>query len=109
MSLSQSQVRVAAFVEQQNMETDPAYRLLDLISEIGELAKDANESTEYGANPDDLSVNVDEIGDALFALLALANGCGIDAEDALDTALEKYQGRIEQSGSPGSNQERTED
>lgn len=44
------QRQVAAFVAEHDLETPPAYRLLDLVSAVGELAKDANESTGYGAD-----------------------------------------------------------
>lgn len=93
---------VAAFVEEHDLETAPAYRVLDLTSEVGELAKEVNESTEYGDAPEDVDVAVDELGDALFALLALADSLGIDAGHALEEALEKYRDRLEATGSPGS-------
>ncbi|UPW01504.1 MazG-like family protein [Halorussus gelatinilyticus] len=97
-----SQQKVATFLADHEMDADPAYRVLDLASEVGELAKDANESTDYGADPDALDVKSDELGDALFALLALAESLDVDAEDALDEALAKYEARIEERGDPGS-------
>ncbi|MDG5758579.1 MazG-like family protein [Natronococcus sp. A-GB1] len=100
--MNDSQQRVAAFVDDHDLETPPEFRLLDLVSEIGELAKDANESTAYGAEPDKLDINGDELGDALFALLALADGVGIDADEALEEAFEKYERRLEEDGSAGS-------
>jgi NTP pyrophosphatase (non-canonical NTP hydrolase) len=100
--MEDQQRRVAAFVDDHDLETPPAYRVLDLASEVGELAKDANESTAYGAEPDALEISSDEIGDVLFALLALADDLEIDADDALEEALEKYGERLEESGSAGS-------
>ncbi|MGA9400547.1 MAG: MazG nucleotide pyrophosphohydrolase domain-containing protein [Haladaptatus sp.] len=47
----------------------------------------------------------DEIGDALFSLLAMANALDVDAGDALDEALEKYRDRIHESGSASSKAE----
>ncbi|RQG95141.1 MazG nucleotide pyrophosphohydrolase domain-containing protein [Natrarchaeobius chitinivorans] len=96
------QQAVADFVETHDLETPPAFRLLDLVSEVGELGKDANESTDYGASPDDLEIASDEIGDVLFAALALADSLEIDAGEALEEALEKYERRIEDSETPGS-------
>lgn len=96
------QRRVAAFVDDHDLETPPTYRLLDLVSEVGELAKDANESTAYGAEPDDLEISSDELGDALFALLAVADALEIDADEALEEAIEKYERRLEEDGSAGS-------
>jgi len=97
-----AQDRVAAFVADNDLEAPPAYRLLDCASELGEVAKEINESTDYGADPEDPIVAEDEIGDALFALLALAESVGVDADDALDTALSKYEARIERTGGAGS-------
>ena len=97
-----AQQQVADFLARHDMDADPAYRVLDLTSEVGELAKDVNESTDYGESPDDVAVNSDELGDALFALLALAESLDVDAESALDEALAKYRARIEETGSAGS-------
>jgi len=43
-----------------------------------------------------------EIGDVLFSVLAVAESLDIDADEALDVALEKYERRINQKGDPGS-------
>lgn len=104
MSLIESQAKVADFCDRHGVQTDPAYRLLDLVAEVGELATDANESTGYGSNPGEVAVKSDEIGDAFFSLLALSNELGIDAERAFDEALEKYERRIDETGSPGSSE-----
>ncbi|MFC7082145.1 MazG-like family protein [Halorussus caseinilyticus] len=97
-----AQRKVAEFLAEHEMDADPAYRILDLASEVGELAKDVNESTDYGAAPEDVAVNSDELGDALFALLAAAESLDVDADDAVDEALAKYEARIEATGDPGS-------
>lgn len=96
------QDRIADFLESNELDAPPAYRLLDLVSEMGELAKDANTSTEYGTEPESLDIAVDEIGDTLFALLALCVELDVDAGKALDIALAKYERRIETAGEPGS-------
>ncbi|ELZ36779.1 MazG nucleotide pyrophosphohydrolase domain-containing protein [Halorubrum tebenquichense] len=96
------QDRVAAFVDEYGLETDLAYHVLDLESEVGEIAKEVTTSTDYGRDPAAAAVATDEVGDALFALLALAEAADIDASAALDEALAKYEARIESSGDPGS-------
>lgn len=96
------QQAVASFIADHDMEAPPAYRLLDLVSELGEIAKDAAESTEYGAAPDALAVDSDEVGDTLFALLALADELDVDAGDALDESLAKYEDRIADTGDAAS-------
>ena len=96
------QRRVAAFVASNDLRSPPGFRLLDLVAEVGELAKDANESTGYGDSPDEIWIAPDEIGDALFALLALAESLDVDADDALDAAIEKYEERLAETGDPSS-------
>jgi NTP pyrophosphatase (non-canonical NTP hydrolase) len=95
------QARVAAFLDANDLRAPPENRVLDLASEVGELATDVNESTDYGATGG-AAVDRDELGDALFCLLALADELEYDAGAALDEALEKYEARIEDSGSAGS-------
>lgn len=96
------QDRVAAFLDANDLHAPPAHRVLDLVSETGELAKDVNVATNYGETPGEATVNEDELGDALFCLLALAGELDMDAGDALDAALSKYEGRIDESGTAGS-------
>jgi len=96
------QERVAAFVAEHGLESEPAYRALDLCAEVGEIAGGAAKSAEYGAAPGSLDVNEDELGDALFSLLALAERLDVDAGAALETSLAKYERRMEDSGDPGS-------
>jgi NTP pyrophosphatase (non-canonical NTP hydrolase) len=96
------QEQVAAFLDEHDLGADPAYRLLDLAAEVGELAADATESTDYGATPAALAVSQDEVGDALFSLLALCEALEVDAGAALDDALAKYRERIDATGDPAS-------
>ena len=98
----EQQDRVAAFVATHDLTCPPAYRLLDLAAEVGELAADANAASGYGTDPDALAVERDELGDALFALLALADDLDIDADAALEESLAKYEDRLDASGSAGS-------
>ena len=97
----EEQERVAAFVAAHGLDAPPAYRALDLVSEVGEVAKEVNLSTEYGET-DDPAIAPDEIGDALFALLALADAVDVDAGAALEAAMAKYADRLDASGDAGS-------
>lgn len=96
------QDRVAAFASEHDLEATPAFRLLDLVAEVGEVAADATESAGYGADPEALDVSDDEIGDALFALLLVAESLDVDAGEALEASLAKYRERIEETGDAGS-------
>lgn len=97
-----AQQHVAEFLDRADLHAPPAYRLLDLAAEVGELAADATASSDYGAEPSNLTVSEDELGDALFALLALADELDVDAGAALETSLEKYDARLSETGSAGS-------
>lgn len=96
------QTRVATFLDENDLRAPPAYRVLDLASEVGELAKNVNESTDYGVDRTSADVERDELGDALFCLLALADELDYDAGAALEEAVEKYEHRLASSGSAGS-------
>lgn len=98
----EEQEKVREFIEHHELEGTTAFRMLDLVAEIGEIASDATKSADYGLSEDNLEVKDDEIGDALFSLLAVASDLDIDAGKALEKSLEKYSERIEESGSPGS-------
>lgn len=96
------QDRVAAFLDEHDLSAPPEFRLIDLVAELGEIAKEMAESTTYGEDPAALSVSRDEVGDAFFALLALADRLDIDAREALGESLSKYERRIDDEGDPGS-------
>lgn len=100
--MNEPQREVRAFVDEYDPRCDPAFRVLDLASEVGEIATDVTESTEYGRSSDRAEVEADEIGDALLSLLALADSLDIDADDALDESLAKYRARLDETGSASS-------
>ena len=97
-----AQARVASFVDEHDLDAPTAYRLLDAVSELGEVAKEVCTSTEYGDDPSAVDVSDDELGDALFALLAVCDVLEVDAEAALETSLAKYEERLVESGGAGS-------
>jgi len=100
--MKKEQEEVAQFMEKHDLGGTTAFRLLDLVSEVGEVAKDATKTSEYGQKEEELDVKKDEIGDVLFSLLAASNDLGIDAEEAFEEAMEKYERRIDDGGDPGS-------
>ncbi len=102
MNLNEIQNKVQVFVEENNMEMPLWSRMLDLISETGELSKEILLATEYGqVTPSFRPSFQDELGDVFFSLVALANQTGIDLEDTLNHALDKYSRRLKK-GSAGS-------
>ena len=97
------QRRVTDFAHRHDLLHDPTTHALDLVSEVGEVAKEVLLSTGYGRRaPRSRPQLADELGDALYSLLTLAEACGVDAGAALDAALEKYERRLTERGEPGS-------
>ncbi len=97
------QWRVADFAQCHDLLHDPATHALDLVSEVGEVAKEVLLSTDYGRRAPQLRPQLaDELGDALYSLLALAEACDVDAGSALDAAMIKYERRLTERGGAGS-------
>lgn len=97
------QKAVMAFIEKTKAETSVEFRLLDLVSEIGELSKEVLKGTDYGRTAylkgEDWTL---ELGDVLFSLICLANTTGVDLGKALSMVLNKYGKRLEERGDIGS-------
>ena len=94
---------VASFVEEAGIEAPVEARLLDLVSEVGELSKEVLEGTGYGHAPFQLPDGwADELGDVFFALVCLANATGVDLGVALGGALDRYRERLAFGGGAGS-------
>lgn len=101
--LPEFQTRVAAFTKTHQLEHDAAARLLDLVSETGEVAKEMLKATQYGAQEfSRTDAWCDEMGDVFFALVCLANETHVDLEEALTGALEKYRARLTRDRTPAS-------
>ena len=100
------QNKVKNFNDNKGVHTRPmpvSARIMDINSEIGELAKEYLKCTKYGTQ--DFQITEDfimEYGDVLYSLLSLANEVNIDANHSLDMILDKYQKRISQNNDMGS-------
>lgn len=100
--MKQTQQKVKAFCQKHNLVSPPEYSTLDTMSELGEVAKELLKMTDYGRRPMQFREEIKtELGDVLYSLITLANSLDVDVEEALDTALEKYEKRLEK-GSAGS-------
>lgn len=94
-SVKESQEKVKKFVAQYNYETSVENRLLDLCSELGELAKEILKSNNYGKQEFKINEHFrDELGDVLFSIICLANSTDTDLEEALSFVLNKYARRL---------------
>ena len=97
------QKQVNRFIESHSLSCGALARYVDLVSETGELGKALLLATDDGKNAFQPTENArEEIGDCLFSLLALCSEMGIDAQDALDKAIDKYGTRLTQKGDAGS-------
>jgi NTP pyrophosphatase (non-canonical NTP hydrolase) len=97
------QREVADFMARHRLRHDVRTHALDLVSEVGEVAKEVLLAADYGRRPRQVRPELaDEIGDALYSLLALAEVCGVDAEEALRTALQKVERRLIERQDAGS-------
>lgn len=95
MELSQLQKQIQKFVEETNWDSPPEHRVLDLVSEAGEVAKEVLTITKYGKEPLAKNENLtSELGDTLYSLIVVANKFDINLEEALDLVLKKYQERL---------------
>ena len=88
------QTRAAHFAQKRNLHRPPAVYALDLMSELGEVAKEILLATGYGERPFHPTPNLSaELGDALYSLCQLATAANVDLDEALTATLEKYEQR----------------
>lgn len=101
------QKMVEEFCRKHDLKTSPEHRALDMVSEVGEVAKELLWMTDYGKNPMNKSDEIEmELGDLMFSLSALANHFEVDLEKAMKKALDKYKKRLDK-GSAGSEVEKS--
>jgi len=99
------QRKVLDFTKKYNLVHSNEITALDLVSEIGEVAKEILKGTNYGQTPPQKREELKkEIGDAFYSLINLANFNEIDLEEAINLVLEKYEKRLTK-GSAGSENE----
>ena len=100
---SRFQEVVRNFAAQHGLCHTPETHALDLVAEVGEVAKEVLRATDYGRCPfASTSELAGELGDALYALAALGESCGVDLEHSLDEALHRYEARLRDTGRAGS-------
>jgi NTP pyrophosphatase (non-canonical NTP hydrolase) len=103
LTLKGAQQLVAQFVHRNALEMSLEARMLDVVSELGELSKGILSATHYGTIPFIRGDHVrEECGDLLFSFLCVAAIAGIDLEEALHEVVAKYEARILERGSPSS-------
>lgn len=102
-SLPAYQFRVAEFVTKHNLDASVEIRLLDLLSELGEVSIEALKASQYGkrqgVQTEDWTA---ELGDVFFSLVCLANTTGVNLEETLEDTLTKFRLRLDSAGVAGS-------
>ncbi|MEM5871838.1 MAG: MazG nucleotide pyrophosphohydrolase domain-containing protein [Candidatus Aenigmatarchaeota archaeon] len=100
--MKELQNKIKKFCKEHNLESPAEHRVLDALSELGEVAKEILKMSDYGRKPlkyrEELKF---ELGDLLYSIITIANSFDIDLEEALNMVLEKYEKRLEK-GSVGS-------
>ncbi len=97
------QKNVKKFMDDSAMNNPVENRMLDLVDEIGEVAKEINKMSQYGTKEPKFREEIrTEIGDAFYSLITVANYYDVDMLDSLDKVIKKYKKRIEKGGHAGS-------
>jgi len=97
------QAKVKNFCQKHNLNSSLEHRILDLVSEVGEVSKEVLKMTDYGRkSPEPRKETKSELGDVLFSLVVTANLLDIDLEEALEEVVEKYSRRLDKGGSADS-------
>ena len=105
-NLNEIQENIKKLCVDYNMIATNEIRIMDLVSEVGELSKEIIKSTDYGKKEFIITENTEsEIGDVFFALITIANQLNISLEKALDKVIIKYKKRFEINNSFGSKKE----
>lgn len=100
--MKELQEKIKKFCKEHNLESPAEHRVLDAISELGEVAKEILKMSDYGRKPLKYREELkSELGDLLYSIITIANLFDIDLEDALNIVLEKYEKRLKK-GSAGS-------
>ena len=97
------QQQAAELAEKYDLKHSPEVHALDLLSELGEVAKELLLATNYGTKSAEFSADLSgELGDLLYSVCMLAVSAEIDLDNAFAETLQKYHKRFAQKGHTGS-------
>jgi NTP pyrophosphatase (non-canonical NTP hydrolase) len=97
------QANCRALLARHGLSHTSEIHMLDLVSEVGEIAKAILEASQYGETPLQSTPALEsEMGDAFFSLVVLAESLNVDLEPALEDTLARYEARLAATGHPGS-------
>lgn len=85
------QEKVKAFAKEHNMQNDPQWHALNIVSDMGGLSKEILKSTDHGRRDPAHNPRIDkEIGHVFFNLLMLANEYEVDITHEIEKTLKNY-------------------
>ncbi len=94
------QKKVEKLINKYKLNCNYETRYIDLVSEVGELGKELIKGSNYNSKEYNKTPNTKiELGDCLFSLFALCSELDINAEEALDDAINKYNNRFNETNS----------
>lgn len=97
------QTRATEFAQKRNFDRPVGVYALDVMSELGEVAKEILLATDYGAHSPKFDRKMEaELGDLLYSICMLATIAGVDLEEVFSKTLEKYERRWLSTGNLGS-------
>ena len=104
--MNEVQKKVQLFCKKNNLSSSVEHRILDVLSELGELSKEILKASNYGksnyVSNEKLKL---EVGDVLFSLITVANSLDVNLNAALEVVLKKYEKRIKEGSTPDSSYE----
>ena len=101
--MNEMQEKVHEMIQKYGLESSAEIRMIDLMSEVGELGKEVLKGYDYGRNEFGITNNTEsELGDVLFSLMCIADGMNISLKTALENVLQKYESRFQDKGNIGS-------
>ena len=102
--MKEIQERIKKFCKENDMESPAEHRVLDTMSELGEVAKEILKMSDYGRKPIEYREELkSELGDVLYSLITIANTFDIDLDSALRQVLEKYEKRLKKGSADSKN------
>jgi len=100
------QEKAVQFAQNHNLQYPVSVYALDLVSELGEVAKEILLATDYGQQAPQFTPDFSaELGDLLYSLCLLADAADVDLAQALAATLDKYDRRWQEKGQIGSQDE----
>ncbi len=97
------QKKIKDFCQKYNINSSIENRLLDTMSELGEVSKEVLKMKDYGKSKLEYRKKIrGELGDLFFSLITVANFFDINLEEVLEEVLSKYKERLDKKGSIGS-------